>query len=83
MGTQGLAERGVDQHMTGQKQRKSYGLCLRCSEPWRGLYASFLILRRCGATIYFKEALVREYYGKELINEFEKTCAEKEMLEKT
>ncbi len=36
----------------------------------------------CGFSIYYKGALVREYYGKELIKEFEKTCAEKELLEK-
>ena len=37
----------------------------------------------CGFSIYYKGALVREYYGKELIKEFEKTCTEKELLEKT
>lgn len=33
----------------------------------------------CGFSIYYKGALVREYYGKELIKEFEKTCVEKKL----
>ena len=37
----------------------------------------------CGFSIYYKGALVREYYGKNLLAEFEKTCVEKELLEKT
>ena len=33
----------------------------------------------CGFSIYYKGALVREYYGKELIKEFKKTCKEKDL----
>ena len=35
----------------------------------------------CGFSIYYKGALVREYYGKELIREFKKTCKEKKLWE--
>lgn len=31
----------------------------------------------CGFSIYYKGALVREYYGKNLLAEFEKTASEK------
>ena len=31
----------------------------------------------CGFSIYYKGALVREYYGKEMIKEFKKTAKEK------
>ena len=31
----------------------------------------------CGFSIYYKGALVREYYGKELLKEFKKTAKEK------
>lgn len=31
----------------------------------------------CGFSIYYKGALVREYYGKELLKAFERTCREK------
>ena len=31
----------------------------------------------CGFSIFYKGALVREFYGKELLKEFEKTCREK------
>ena len=33
----------------------------------------------CGFSIYYKGALVREYYGKEMIKEFKKTCKEKKL----
>ena len=33
----------------------------------------------CGFSIYYKGALVREYYGKELIKEFKKTAKEKDL----
>ena len=32
-----------------------------------------------GFSIYYKGALVREYYGKALLKEFEKTCREKDL----
>ena len=35
----------------------------------------------CGFSIYYKGALVREYYGKELIKEFKKTAREKGLWE--
>ena len=35
----------------------------------------------CGFSIYYKGALVREYYGKELIKEFKKTAKEKDLWE--
>lgn len=35
----------------------------------------------CGFSIYYKGALVREYYGKELIKEFKKTAKEKGLWE--
>ena len=31
----------------------------------------------CGFSIYYKGALVGEYYGKELLKAFERTCREK------
>lgn len=33
----------------------------------------------CGFSIYYKGALVREYYGKALLKEFKKTCREKDL----
>ncbi len=35
----------------------------------------------CGFSIYYKGALVREYYGKEMIKEFKKTAREKGLWE--
>ena len=35
----------------------------------------------CGFSIYYKGALVREYYGKEIIKEFKKTAKEKGLWE--
>ena len=35
----------------------------------------------CGFSIYYKGALVREYYGKEIIKEFKKTAREKGLWE--
>lgn len=35
----------------------------------------------CGFSIYYKGALVREYYGRELIKEFKKTAREKGLWE--
>lgn len=34
----------------------------------------------CGFSIYYKGALVREYYGKELIKEFKKRAMEKGLV---
>ena len=33
----------------------------------------------CGFSIYYKGALVREYYAKKLLAEFDKTASEKEL----
>lgn len=35
----------------------------------------------CGFSIFYKGALVREYFGKELLKEFERTCREKVLWE--
>lgn len=34
-----------------------------------------------GFALYYKKTLVREYFGKEILKEFERTCREKMLLD--
>ena len=58
---------------------------LRSSAPRRVLSAIFPKPPQshevCGFSIFYKGALVREYFGKELLKEFERTCREKVLWE--